>query len=97
VIDTQLDLVGEEVWANFSGKQFARATVDDLVRDHGPEWANAKVFKGGACLKPNPANKRAAVRRYEVPYRALEDNGFRCAKSVAAWPNADVWLSQIRQ
>jgi formylglycine-generating enzyme required for sulfatase activity len=73
-----------------------RATVDDLVRDHGPDWANPKVLKGGSWLEPNPANKRAAVRRYEVPNRALEDNGFRCAKTVAAWPDADVWLSQIR-
>jgi hypothetical protein len=42
------------------------ATVDDPVREHGPKWANPKVLKGGSWLEPNPANKRAAVRRYEV-------------------------------
>src|SRR3984957_9972112 len=45
-----------------------------------------KVLKGGSWLEPNPANKRAATRRYELSGRADEDSGFRCAKSAAAWP-----------
>ena len=53
-----------------------------------------KVLKGGSWLEPNPANKRAATRRYELPGRADEDSGFRCAKSVPAWPDAAVWLAQ---
>ena len=53
-----------------------------------------RVLKGGSWLETNPANKRAAVRRYELPGRADEDSGFRCAKSVPTWPDAAVWLAQ---
>jgi formylglycine-generating enzyme required for sulfatase activity len=63
------------------------------------QWVDSKVggrrvLKGGSWLETNPANKRAAVRRYELPGRADEDSGFRCAKSVPAWPDAAVWLAQ---
>ncbi|HXA36586.1 MAG TPA: caspase family protein [Steroidobacteraceae bacterium] len=54
-----------------------------------------KVLKGGSWLEPNPANKRAATRRYELSSRADEDSGFRCAKSVPAWPDAAYWLVQL--
>jgi formylglycine-generating enzyme required for sulfatase activity len=53
-----------------------------------------KVLKGGSWLEPNPANKRAATRREELPSRADEDSGFRCARSVPVWPDADLWMSQ---
>lgn len=55
-----------------------------------------KVLKGGSWLEPNPANKRAATRRYELPSRADEDSGFRCAKPAPAWPDASLWMSQLR-
>jgi len=55
-----------------------------------------KVLKGGSWLEPNPANKRAATRRYEISSRADEDSGFRCAKSAAAWPDTDLWLAQLQ-
>jgi formylglycine-generating enzyme required for sulfatase activity len=55
-----------------------------------------KVLKGGSWLEPNPANKRAATRRYELSSRADEDSGFRCAKSAPAWPDAELWLAQLR-
>jgi formylglycine-generating enzyme required for sulfatase activity len=55
-----------------------------------------KVLKGGSWLEPNPANKRAATRRYELSNRADEDSGFRCAKSAPAWPDADLWLAQLK-
>jgi formylglycine-generating enzyme required for sulfatase activity len=55
-----------------------------------------KVLKGGSWLEPNPANKRAATRRYELASRADEDSGFRCAKSEPAWPDTDLWLAQIQ-
>ena len=54
-----------------------------------------KVLKGGSWLESNPANKRAATRRYGVPDRPDEDSGFRCARSVPAWPDADLWMTQI--
>jgi formylglycine-generating enzyme required for sulfatase activity len=55
-----------------------------------------KVLKGGSWLEPNPANKRAATRRYELSNRADEDSGFRCAKSAPAWPDVELWLAQLR-
>ena len=64
------------------------------------QWVDTRVgsravLKGGSWLESNPANKRGATRRYEIPSRADEDSGFRCAKSVSAWPDASLWLSQI--
>jgi formylglycine-generating enzyme required for sulfatase activity len=63
------------------------------------QWVDSKVggrrvLKGGSWLETNPANKRGATRRYELPGRADEDSGFRCAKSVRAWPDAELWLAQ---
>ena len=55
-----------------------------------------KVLKGGSWLEPNPANKRAATRRYELSSRADEDSGFRCAKSASVWPDAELWLEQLK-
>jgi uncharacterized caspase-like protein/formylglycine-generating enzyme required for sulfatase activity len=55
-----------------------------------------KVLKGGSWLEPNPANKRAATRRYELSNRADEDSGFRCAKSASVWPDAELWLAQLK-
>jgi formylglycine-generating enzyme required for sulfatase activity len=55
-----------------------------------------KVLKGGSWLEPNPANKRAATRRYELSSRADEDSGFRCARTASAWPDTDLWLAQLK-
>ena len=55
------------------------------------------VLKGGSWLESNPANKRAAFRRYDSPTTADEDTGFRCARSVSTWPDADLWLSQLEK
>jgi len=60
------------------------------------EVGGRKVLKGGSWLETNPANKRAATRRYESPGRADADSGFRCARSLAAWPDAQLWLAQLR-
>ena len=54
-----------------------------------------KVLKGGSWLEANPANQRAATRRYELPSRADTVSGFRCARSLANWPDTDVWLSSL--
>jgi uncharacterized caspase-like protein len=64
------------------------------------QWVDSKVegrrvLKGASWLETNPAFRRAAARRYELPSRADEDSGFRCAKSVAEWPDADIWLAQL--
>jgi hypothetical protein len=65
------------------------------------QWVDSKVggrkvLKGGSWLEPNPANKRAATRRYELSSRADEDSGFRCAKAASAWPDAELWLAQLK-
>ena len=64
------------------------------------QWVDTKVsgnrvLKGGSWLEPNPANKRAATRRYELAHRADEDSGFRCARSVDEWSDADQWLASL--
>ncbi len=59
------------------------------------KYSACKVLKGGSWLESNPANKRAATRRYEYPTTADEDSGFRCARTVSVWPDADLWLSQL--
>jgi formylglycine-generating enzyme required for sulfatase activity len=56
---------------------------------------NLRVLKGGSWLETNAANKRAAARRLEQPDLAGEDSGFRCARSVAAWPDTDFWLAGL--
>ena len=55
-----------------------------------------KVLKGGSWLETNPANKRAATRRYGVPDRADEDSGFRCARTVPTWPDTQLWMSRLQ-
>jgi formylglycine-generating enzyme required for sulfatase activity len=72
--------------------------VDTSIYTHlaATKSCACKVLKGGSWLEANPANKRAATRRYGVPDRADEDSGFRCARSVAAWPDADLWMSGLR-
>jgi formylglycine-generating enzyme required for sulfatase activity len=72
--------------------------VDTSIYTHlaATKSCACKVLKGGSWLEANPANKRAATRRYGVPDRADEDSGFRCARSVAACPDADLWRSRLR-
>jgi formylglycine-generating enzyme required for sulfatase activity len=64
------------------------------------QWVDSKVegrrvLKGASWLETNPAFRRAASRRYELPSRADEDSGFRCAKTVEEWPDTDIWLAQL--
>jgi formylglycine-generating enzyme required for sulfatase activity len=58
--------------------------------------AGRRVLKGASWLETNPAFRRAASRRYELPSRADEDSGIRCAKSVSEWPDTDLWVAQIK-
>lgn len=65
------------------------------------QWVDSKVegrrvLKGASWLETNPAFRRAASRRYELATRSDEDSGFRCARSVAEWPDADLWMAHIR-
>jgi formylglycine-generating enzyme required for sulfatase activity len=65
------------------------------------QWVDSKVegrrvLKGASWLETNPAFRRAASRRYELPSRADEDSGFRCAKTLAEWPDTDLWVAQIK-
>jgi formylglycine-generating enzyme required for sulfatase activity len=78
--------------------QWVNTTVNANIE---PECAQSKegfckVLKGGSWLEENPAYKRAATRRYELPERAYEDSGFRCARPVPAWPDAGIWLTKLQ-
>jgi uncharacterized caspase-like protein/formylglycine-generating enzyme required for sulfatase activity len=64
------------------------------------QWVDSKVegrrvLKGASWLETNPAFRRAASRRYELPSRADEDSGFRCARTVEEWPDTDIWVAQL--
>jgi formylglycine-generating enzyme required for sulfatase activity len=66
------------------------------------QWVDSKVegrrvLKGASWLETNPAFRRAASRRYELPSHADEDSGFRCAKTLSEWPDTDLWVSQIKE
>jgi formylglycine-generating enzyme required for sulfatase activity len=65
------------------------------------QWVDSRfekyrILKGGSWLDPNPANKRAAARLYQPPNQADDDSGFRCARSLSAWPDTDMWMSQLK-
>jgi formylglycine-generating enzyme required for sulfatase activity len=55
-----------------------------------------RILKGGSWLDTNPANKRAAARLYQPPGQADDDSGFRCARSLTAWPDTDAWMAQLK-
>jgi hypothetical protein len=59
-------------------------------------YSKFKILKGGSWFDPNPANKRAAARLYQPPTGATDDSGFRCAKSLGAWPDTELWMSQLK-
>ncbi|MEA3173259.1 MAG: hypothetical protein QOF42_670, partial [Gammaproteobacteria bacterium] len=65
------------------------------------QWVNTqvngrKVLKGASWLETNPAYRRAATRRMDVANRADEDSGFRCAKSLSVWPDAELYVAQLK-
>ncbi len=65
------------------------------------QWVDTRghgrtVLKGGSWLETNPAFRRAAARRFEVADRADEDSGFRCARSLSTWPDADYYVAQLK-
>jgi formylglycine-generating enzyme required for sulfatase activity len=65
------------------------------------QWVDTRghgrtILKGGSWLETNPAFRRAAARRFEVVDRADEDSGFRCAKSLSTWPDADFYVTQLK-
>lgn len=70
--------------------------VWEWVDTPAPGDPSRKILKGGSWLEGNAANKRSAAHRFEIPARADSDSGFRCARSVAAWPDALFWLRSLR-
>jgi serine/threonine protein kinase len=58
------------------------------------EWveggsADHRVLRGASWLDTDPLNQRLARRREIDPNWSLQDTGFRCARSLAAWPDAE--------
>ncbi len=75
-----------------------RGLADNVWEWVDPKQAGKKglkLLKGGSWLEPNPANKRAASRRDELPHRADEDSGFRCARSLPAWPDVPTLVASL--
>jgi formylglycine-generating enzyme required for sulfatase activity len=70
--------------------------VWEWVDTAGAGGADRKTLKGGSWVETNPANRRAAARRSEVATRADADSGFRCAQSLARWPDAEFWVKTLR-
>ena len=66
--------------------------VWEWVDAEGQGGLDRRVLKGGSWLEPNPADRRAAARRSELSTHADADSGFRCARSVDSWPDADFWV-----
>ena len=74
---------------------------------HVWEWVDTevdgkKLLKGGSWRESNPANKRAAARRFQAPivpaFRGDGSmqfgdsiSGFRCAASTPRWPDTEFW------
>jgi formylglycine-generating enzyme required for sulfatase activity len=77
--------------------QWVDTTLEPKGVSAGAAGGCCKVLKGGSWMESNPANKRAATRRYERPNITADgDSGFRCARTVAVWPDVEVWLLQLR-
>jgi hypothetical protein len=56
------------------------------------EWVDdgtptQRVLRGASWLDRNPVNQRLAMRRLEDPTHAYVDTGFRCARTMDAWPD----------
>jgi len=57
------------------------------------EWVDggtptSRVLRGASWLDTNPVNERLSRRREIDPNWSFQDTGFRCARSVVAWPDA---------
>jgi formylglycine-generating enzyme required for sulfatase activity len=81
-------------YRDMSGVVWEWVDTDHVVAGETGQAIAGKVLKGGSWLEGNPADRRAATRRYEKTDNADADSGFRCAATAAAWPDAEYWLSQ---
>jgi hypothetical protein len=70
-----------------TGRFGARGMGDGLLEWVDGGTATERVLRGSSWLDTNPVNQRLAMRRLVSPPHALEDSGFRCARSVDAWPD----------
>jgi formylglycine-generating enzyme required for sulfatase activity len=65
------------------------------------QWVDSRydsthhVVKGGSFVDANPANRRTTSRGGEEPLYASDDAGFRCARTLKAWPDVDYWMAQL--
>jgi formylglycine-generating enzyme required for sulfatase activity len=77
---------------NLSATVWQWTTTDQAASSLAAGETPEKVLKGNSWRERNPADLRAAVRRYSPAHLADDVTGFRCARTVPIWPDADLWL-----
>jgi serine/threonine protein kinase/formylglycine-generating enzyme required for sulfatase activity len=82
------------VYRNLSGTVWQWTSSEQTEPNGARRTASKVVLKGGSWQDTNPADARAAVRRVSAPHVADDVTGFRCARTVRVWPDADLWLRQ---
>jgi hypothetical protein len=70
-----------------TGRFGARGLGDGVLEWVDGGTANERVLRGASWLDTSPVNQRLAGRRLLGPTHAFLDTGFRCARSVDAWPD----------
>jgi serine/threonine protein kinase len=82
-IPARLEPVGEQPPTGRFGERGLGGTLGEWVNGG---TAAERVLRGASWLDTDRVNQRLAQRGLEDPTRAHIDTGFRCAKSVSAWP-----------
>ena len=80
------------LFRNLSAAVWQWTSTDETTTVLAAGQSSAKVLKGGSWQDSNPADTRAAVRRYSPANLPDDVSGFRCARTTSTWPDADLWL-----
>jgi len=82
-------------YRNLAGVLWQWTETDYFIPGEHAAMRAGKVLKGGSWRDSNPANYRAAARRYSEPEIPDDGTGFRCAANSQAWPDAEAWLPSL--
>jgi formylglycine-generating enzyme required for sulfatase activity len=81
-------------YRDLSGVVWEWVDTDHVAQGLNSKAVSGKVLKGGSWREANPTDNRPAVRRYTPTNLPDDVSGFRCARTVALWPDADFWLQR---